>query len=55
MPPDDLSSEIVQTKPCTQKRKNVSKSPVTITGSHRQANKRKIANVQIRASQNIAN
>ena len=55
MPTDDLSSKIVQTKPCTRKGKNVSKSPVTITRSRRQANKRKIATVQIRASQNIAN
>ncbi|KAK9199736.1 hypothetical protein WN944_014929 [Citrus x changshan-huyou] len=55
VPTDDLPSEIVRNEPCKRKRKNASKSPITITHSHRQANKKKSAVVQIRASQRITN
>ena len=55
MPTENLPLEVVQIEPCKRKGRNVNKSHITITPSHRQANRRKNATIQIRASRRIAN
>ena len=55
VPTKNLLSEVVQIEPYKRKGKNDSKSLVTITPLHRQANKIRTADVQIRAYQRITN
>lgn len=52
---ENLPSKIVQTKPCKKGGGNISKLSVTITRSHKQANKRKATVIKITISQRISN